>query len=237
MTGGKTGGEDPHASAPVSREGASIEGASAAAILLHGRGGSAEDILALARALEEPRLAYLAPQAADHSWYPESFLAPIECNEPWLSSALDVIRRLLDQLAQAGIPPARTLLLGFSQGGCLALEFAARNGTRYGGVAGLAGGLIGAPATPRDYPNSLEGSPVFLGCGDRDPYVPLDRLEETAEVMTRLRGQVTKRVYPGVGHVVNEDELEFLGRMASGLVGTAATAFDEPDSRVRKDVG
>ena len=237
MTGARTGGADPHADAPVSREGAPIEEASAAAILLHGRGGSAEDILALARALEEPRLVYLAPEAANNSWYPESFLAPIERNEPWLSSALGIIRRLLDRLSKAGIPLDRTLLLGFSQGGCLALEFAARNGTRYGGVVGLAGGLIGAPGISRDYPGSLEGTPVFLGCGDRDPYVPLERLEETAAVMIRLGAEVTKRVYHGMGHLVNEDELEFLGRMASGLVGTPATASDKPDSRVRKDVG
>lgn len=238
MKGGNTGGENPHAHASVSREGVPIEEASAAAILLHGRGGSAEDILALARALEEPRLVYLAPQAADHSWYPESFLAPIERNEPWLSSALGVIRRVLDQLAQARIPPDRTLLLGFSQGGCLALEFAARNGTRYGGIAGLAGGLIGAPGISRDYPGSLDGSPVFLGCGDRDSYVPLERLEETAEVMTRLGGEVTKRVYPGMGHFVNEDELEHVRRMASGLVGAPGRTFHRADSpSTRKEAG
>ncbi|MGH7572827.1 MAG: alpha/beta hydrolase [Gemmatimonadota bacterium] len=221
---------DPHARVPVSREGAPIEKASAAAILLHGRGGSAEDMLGLARALAAPELAFLAPQAADHTWYPESFLAAIERNEPWLSSALDVIRRLLDRLAEAGIPSDRTLLLGFSQGACLGLEFAARNATRYGGVAGLAGGLIGAPETPRDYPGSLEGTAVFLGCGDRDPYVPLERLEETAEVMARLGADVTRRVYPGMGHLVNEDELEHVRRMAAGLVGAPGTAFDRPDS-------
>lgn len=215
-------------------EGAPLEEAPGGAILLHGRGGSAEDILALARALEEPRLAYVAPQAAGHAWYPESFLAPVERNEPWLSSALGVVRRLLDTLARAGIPADRTLLLGFSQGGCLALEFAARNPARYGGVAGLAAGLIGAPGTPRDYGGSLQRTPVFLGCGDRDPFVPLERLEETAEVMTRLGADLTKRVYPGMGHIVNEDELGFVRQMAAGLVIDGAGA-NRPAAREPKE--
>lgn len=190
-------------------------------ILLHGRGGTAEDILGLARALEEPRLAYLAPQATGRTWYPESFLAPAERNEPWLSSALGVVRRLLETAAGAGVPAERALLIGFSQGGCLALEFAARNPARYGGVAGLAAGLIGAPGTSRDYRGSLAGTPVFLGCGDRDPFVPMDRFEETAEAMTRLGADLTKRSYPGMGHIVNEDELGHLRRMAASLLAPA----------------
>jgi predicted esterase len=210
-------GTDPHAHVPVFHEGPPLEEAAGAAILLHGRGGNAADILGLARALEEPRLACLAPQAADSAWYPRSFLEPIDLNEPWLSSALDVVRRLLDTLAGAGISPRRTLLLGFSQGACLALEFVARNASRYGGVGGLAGGLIGAPGTPRVYPGSLEGTPVFLGCGDRDPFVPLERLEETASVLAGLGADVTKRVYPGMGHIVNEDEMEHVRRMVSAL--------------------
>lgn len=215
---------DPHARVPVLREGPRLEDTTAAAILLHGRGGSAEDVLGLARTLGEPRLAYLAPQAADSAWYPQSFLAPIERNEPWLSSALDVVRRLLDMLADAGIPTERTLLLGFSQGACLALEFTARNTARYGGVAGLAGGLIGAPGTPRNYPGSLDGAPIFLGCGDRDPFVPLERFEETGEVLAGLGANVTKRVYPGMGHIVNEDELERVRGMASSLPASAPAA-------------
>ncbi|MGH7587803.1 MAG: alpha/beta hydrolase [Gemmatimonadota bacterium] len=212
-------GTDPHARVPVFREGRSLDETEAAAILLHGRGGSAEDLLSLARALKEPRLAYLAPQAAGGAWYPQSFLEPVERNEPWLSSALGVVRRLLDTLAGAGIPADRTILFGFSQGACLALEFAARNGARYSGVAGLAGGLIGAPGTPREYPGSLAGTPVFLGCGDRDPFVPMERFEETAEVLAGLGANVTKRVYEGMGHVVNEDELLYVRRMASAIVG------------------
>jgi predicted esterase len=212
-------GTDPHARVPVIRAGRSLDETAAAAILLHGRGGSAEDVLGLARALKEPRLAYLAPQAAGGAWYPQSFLEPVERNEPWLSSALSVVRRLLDTLAEAGILADRTLLLGFSQGACLALEFAARNAARYGGVAGLAGGLIGAPGTPREYLGSLAGTPVFLGCGDRDPFVPMERFEETAEVLEDLKADVTKRVYHGMGHLVNEDELLQVHGMASAIVG------------------
>lgn len=219
---------DPHAGIPVFREGRPPEEAPAAAVLLHGRGGSAGDILALARALDRPRLAYLAPQAAGNAWYPQSFLAPVERNEPWLSSALDVVRRLLDTLAEAGLPAGKTLLIGFSQGACLALEFVARNATRYGGVAGLAGGLIGAPGTPREYPGSLDGTPIFLGCGDQDPWVPPERFEETAEVLTRLGADVTRRLYPGMGHLVNEDELDHVRRMASGLLGRGSAA-GEPE--------
>ena len=152
----------------------------------------------------------------------------IERNEPWLSSALGVVRGLLDTLAGSGVPAERTLFLGFSQGACLALEFAARNAMRYGGVAGLAGGLIGAPGTPRDYPGSLQGTPVFLGCGDRDPFVPLDRLEETALVLAGLEADVTKRVYPGIGHLVNEDELDQVRRMASLLVGAGTRGETGP---------
>jgi predicted esterase len=216
---------NPHAGVAVFREGPPLEEAKAAAILLHGRGGSAGDILGLARALGETRLACLAPQAAGHAWYPESFLAPIERNEPWLSSALEVVGRLLAMLAEAGIPAERTFLLGFSQGACLALEFAARNGTRYGGVAGLAGGLIGAPGTSRDYPGSLGGAPVFLGCGDRDPFVPLERFEETAAVLAGLGANVTQRIYPGMGHVVNEEELEQVRRMTTTLLADGSSRW------------
>lgn len=220
---------DPHASVPVLREGPPPEEAPAAAILLHGRGGSAEDIMGLARALEQPRLAVLAPQAAGNAWYPQSFLAPVERNEPWLSSALDVVRRLLDILAEAGLPAGQTLLIGFSQGACLALEFVARNATRYGGVAGLAGGLIGAPGAPREYPGSLDGTSIFLGCGDQDPWVPQERFEETAEVLTRVGADVTRRLYPGMGHLVNEDELDHVRRMASGLLTAGGSPASEPE--------
>jgi predicted esterase len=177
-------------------------------ILVHGRGATAEDILGLAGELGRPDLAYVAPQATGFTWYPYSFLAPMERNEPGLSSGLALIGHLVDRLGEAGIPPERTVLLGFSQGACLSLEYAARNARRFAGVAGLSGGLVGPPGTPRDYPGSFDGTPVFLGCSDRDPHIPLERVKETTEVLTRMGAQVTERIYPAMGHTVNEDELE-----------------------------
>ncbi|MDP9120923.1 MAG: dienelactone hydrolase family protein [Acidobacteriota bacterium] len=185
--------------------------------MVHGRGATAESILELAAELGRPDLAYLAPQAAGRSWYPWSFLAPLEQNEPGLSSALAVLGALADHLEASGIDATRTVLLGFSQGACLALEFAARSPRRLGGIAGLSGGLIGPPQTPRDYPGTLAGTPVFLGCSDRDPHIPRARVDETAEVLLGMGGLVTERIYPGLGHTVNEDELEFVRGMLGQL--------------------
>ncbi|TMC88259.1 MAG: phospholipase, partial [Chloroflexi bacterium] len=141
----------------------------------------------------------------------------IASNEPGLSSGLAVIASLLEKLAEAGIPPERTILLGFSQGACLSLEFAARNARRYGGLAGLSGGLIGPDGTPRDYPGSLDGTPVFLGCSDVDPHVPKKRVELSAEVLQRLGGNVTTRLYPRMGHTVNRDEIRQVQDIMSAL--------------------
>lgn len=187
-------------------------------VLLHGRGASAEDILTLASELDQPGLAYLAPQAANGTWYPNRFLAPLASNEPWLSSALRAVADALTQIAAAGIPTERTMLLGFSQGACLALEFAARNARRYGGVAGLTGGLIGPDDAPRDYAGSLAGTPVFLGCSDIDFHVPKARVELTARVLERLGGSVTTRFYPKMGHTINQDEVGFVRGMMAALV-------------------
>ncbi len=197
----------PHQGQPVLFSGEPLKTARAAMILVHGRGASAEDILALAREFPAPAFAYLAPQAAGHEWYPYSFMAPLDSNEPGLSSALAVIASLLSQTAEAGIPAERTILLGFSQGACLLLEFAARNARRYGGVVGLSGGLIGPSGTPRDYPGSLENTPVFLGCSEKDPHIPKPRVELSAQVMQQLGGNVTMRLYPNLGHIVNRDEV------------------------------
>src|SRR3989441_9480839 len=186
-------------------------------VMVHGRGASAESILDLAVELHQPGLAYLAPQAAGDTWYPYSFLVPLARNEPGLSSGLAAIANVLAQVAQAGIPLERTMLLGFSQGACLALEFVARNARRYGGVAGLSGGLIGPDGTPRDYPGSLAGTPVFLGCSDVDPHVPKERVQQSAEVLQRLGGNVTARLYPSMGHTVNRDELRFVQTMMAVL--------------------
>jgi len=204
----------PHQGQPLLTAGAALEQAQAAMIMIHGRGASAEDILELAAELKQPGFVFLAPQASGHAWYPNSFLAPLASNEPDLSSALAVIAALLERLAGIGIPAERTMLLGFSQGACLMLEFVARNARRYGGVVGLSGGLIGPGGTPRDYAGSLAGTPVFLGCSDVDPHIPKERVEESAEVLRRLAGDVTARLYPHMDHTVNRDELRFvLGMM------------------------
>lgn len=208
---------DPHGGQPVLAAGRPPGEATGAVVMVHGRGGSAEDILTLAGELRRPDLAYLAPQAAGHTWYPYSFLAPFEQNEPGLTSGLGFLSRLLAQLEEEGIPAERTVLLGFSQGACLSLEFSARNARRYGGVIGFSGGLIGPPDSPRDYAGSLAGTPVFLGCSDRDPHIPKERVDETAEVLGGMGAEVTERIYPGMGHTVIDDELEHARRILAGL--------------------
>ncbi|HWQ12105.1 MAG TPA: hypothetical protein VNL77_04860 [Roseiflexaceae bacterium] len=199
---------DPHANQPLLQRGAPLDRARAALVLVHGRGASAADILGLADELPHPEFAYLAPQAAGGTWYPNRFIAPLTSNEPWLSSALRALAGVLAKVGAAGIPPERTVLLGFSQGACLTLEFAARNPRHYGGVVGLSGGLIGPDGTPRDYPGSLEGTPVLLGCSDVDFHIEVHRVHEAAAVLGRMGARVDKRIYPGMGHTINEDELE-----------------------------
>lgn len=222
---------DPHACQPVLTAGAPLAGAPAAVVMVHGRGASAEDILALAEELGHPEFAYLAPQAAGHTWYPNTFLAPLPSNEPFLTSALGVLGALIARIGAAGIPPERTVLIGFSQGACLASEFAARNARRYGGVVALSGGLIGPDGTPRDYPGSLAGTPVFLGCSDIDPHIPAARVTESAAVLRRLGGGVTDRLYPGMGHTVNRDEIAFVRGLLDALAGGDA------DGPARRPVG
>ncbi|HEV2582580.1 MAG TPA: GNAT family N-acetyltransferase [Ktedonobacteraceae bacterium] len=210
-------GVEPHQGQPLVLAGDPPESARAAMIMIHGRGASARDILTLVPDLQCPGFAYFAPQAAGNAWYPNSFLMPIASNEPGLSSGLAVISSLLNQLARLGIPAERTILLGFSQGACLMLEYVARNARRYGGVAGLSGGLIGPEGTPRNYPGSLADTPVFLGCSDADPHIPKQRVEHTAEILQRLGGNVTTRLYARMGHMVNEDELRFVQGMMAAI--------------------
>ena len=187
-------------------------------ILVHGRGGSAEDLLALADDLRLDDVLYLAPQAAGQSWYPYSFLTPMDKNEPGLTSGLNRIASLLEGLGRDGVPPARVGLLGFSQGACLSLEFAARHARRYAAVVGLSGGVIGPPGTPRNYPGSMEGTPLFLGCSDIDPHIPVERVHESAEVFRRLHAQVDARIYPGMGHVVHQDEIAAVRNLLSAAL-------------------
>jgi predicted esterase len=208
----------PHQGQPLLREGTRLDKAHAAVLMLHGRGSSAEDILSLMSELQVPGFAYVAPQAASRTWYPNSFLVPLVRNEPYLSSALEAVDSALEHLEAHAIPPEYVILLGFSQGGCLALEFAARNARRYGGIVGFSGGLIGDETAPRDYPGSFDGTPVFLGCSDSDPHVPRDRVEHTAGVLGAMGASVTTRIYPQMGHTIIEDELSAVREMMAALV-------------------
>jgi predicted esterase len=208
----------PHDAGRTVVAGAPLDSARAAAILLHGRGGSAHDMLGLAELLTRDGLAFLVPQATDHTWYPQRFLAPLEANEPWLSSALGVVASLIARAEKAGVDATRVMLLGFSQGGCLALETATRRARRYGAVVGLSGGLIGPPGHVRDDQGAFFGTPVFLGCSDVDLHIPLASVEETATVMTRMGAVVDKRIYRGMGHTVNDDEIEAVRALIGSLL-------------------
>jgi predicted esterase len=202
-----------HQNQPIHAAGAPLDRARAAAILLHGRGASAEDILSLAAELPQLDVAFLAPQAAGNTWYPNRFIAPAASNEPHLSSALATIDALMREVDAHGISSERVLLLGFSQGACLALEYAARRPRRYGGVAALSGALIENGDQPRAYSGSLAGTPVFLGCSDVDAHIPAQRVRRSDEVLRGLGAEVTARLYPGMSHTVNQDELAVVAGM------------------------
>jgi phospholipase/carboxylesterase len=207
-----------HQGQPVLTGGARLNQARAVMIMLHGRGATAGGILSLAAEFDAGDFAYLAPQAANNTWYPYRFLEPFDRNEPWLSSALQVIDDLLARVIASGIPAERSMLLGFSQGACLALEYAARHARRYGGIAGLSGALIGPAGVPRQYAGSLSGTPIFLGCGDVDLHIPLERVREATEVLRRLGGAVTERIYPGMDHTIQQDETDFVNGLMAELL-------------------
>jgi predicted esterase len=207
----------PHDGQPVLLAGEPLQTASAAMILVHGRGASAHDIMSsVAAPVAKPGFAFLAPEAAGHAWYPNRFMEPLESNEPWLSSALETVGRVLARVEER-LPATNIILLGFSQGGCLTLEFAARNARRYGGLVGLSAGLIGPDDTPRNYPGSFDGTPVFLGCSDVDPHIPVQRIRGSGEVLEMLGGRVTVRLYPGMAHTVNQDELNHVRALMAAL--------------------
>jgi predicted esterase len=208
--------DGPHQGHPLllAEAGEALEDALGAVVMIHGRGDSAAGILSLAPELAAPGIAFVAPQAEGSTWYPNRFTAPLERNEPYLGSALQAVG---DAVAAVGLPPERVMMLGFSQGACLGLEFAARNARRYGAVAGLSGGLIGPTVDESQYSGSLDGTPVLLGCSDVDPHIPLERVRESADLLERLGGVVDLRIYPRLGHTVNMDEIEAARTLVTSL--------------------
>jgi predicted esterase len=201
--------EGPHAGQPVLMAGKPLGASPVAVIMVHGRGAGPENILDLVPQFGRPDVTYLAPTAANRTWYPYSFMAAIERNEPDLSSALSVLRALVGQVEQAGIRRDHIVILGFSQGACLSTEFAIRHASRFGGVIAFSGGAIGPPGTEWTAEGSFDGTPMFFGCSDVDAHVPAARVRESAEVCTRMGAQVTTRIYPGMGHLVSDDEIEW----------------------------
>lgn len=207
----------PHDSEPVLSAGRPLGSGRAAMIMVHGRNAGPENILELARLIPHPDFSFLAPSAAGGTWYPLSFMAETSRNEPGLSSGLAVILELVRSIEARGVPRRRIILLGFSQGACLSGEFAVRNPSRFGGVVALSGGLIGPPGTVWNHPGSFEGTPVFLGCSDVDSHIPKGRVDESAAVFSAMGATVTERIYPGMGHQVNEDELEVVREMMEAV--------------------
>ena len=194
-----------------------------AIILLHGRGGSAEDILGLREEFGFPEASYLALEAPGHTWYPYSFLTPIERNEPWLTQSLAKVSETVDAALRQGIARENIVIAGFSQGACLASEFVARNAARYGGLIAFTGGLIGPPGTDFRYPGNLAGTPAFLGAGDPDPHVPWKRVQESADVLTKMGADVTLKRYAGMPHTISRQEIsEARALLAKALSGISA---------------
>jgi phospholipase/carboxylesterase len=194
-----------------------LEEASKVMVMVHGRGSSARDILSLSRYIKDDEFAFIAPQASEHTWYPYSFLQPMEQNEPYLSSALQSLAGIRARLqADYNFKSYQIYWLGFSQGACLALEFTARNPLTYGGIFGLSGGLIGPPGTPRLYDGEFEGTPVFLGCSDVDTHVPKERVIESEGVFKAMGAEVTMKLYSNFAHTINEDELKIVNELIEG---------------------
>ncbi len=211
---------DPHAGQPVLTRGVPLGEGRAVMIMLHGRGAGPANIIDLAGPLEHREFTYLAPGASGGTWYPFSFMDPIEQNEPGITSGLAAIDRLVQQVIGKGMPTERIMLLGFSQGACLASTYAVRHPARFGGVIVYSGGLIGPPGTRWDSTGSFEQTPVFLGCSDVDAHVPAARVHESAEVFRRMGADVTERIYPGMGHLVNQEELEFARGLMAGVAAS-----------------
>ena len=217
----------PHAGQPVLTTGTPLGQSPVAVIMIHGRGAGPENILELASALARPDVTYLAPAAASNTWYPYSFMSDIARNEPYLSSALSVLKALVSQVEAAGVRRDRIVIMGFSQGACLTTEFAIRNASRFGGFVAFSGGAIGPPGTTwategaesaDKGSGNFGGTPMFFGCSDVDPHIPEPRVRESADVCARMGADVTTRIYPNMGHLVNEDEIEWLRALLNSLV-------------------
>ena len=193
--------------------GKKIPGAKKVLIMLHGRGGTAEDILGFAAHLNVDEYALFAPEATGNSWYPLSFLALPEQNEPWLSSAINLIKELVDDIMAQGIPADKIYFTGFSQGACLSLEFVARHATKYGGVAAFTGGLIGNKIYQENYSGDFKGTPVFIGSSDPDMHVPVERIHATTQILQNMHANVTEKIYKNMGHTINEDEIKHANRL------------------------
>lgn len=214
-----TGSIPPHGGQQVARAGVPLIGARAAVIMIHGRGAGPANILDLVPRIGHPGVAYLAPAASGGTWYPKSFMAPTEENEPGISSGIAVLHTLIEEVVTAGVPTDRLMLLGFSQGACLTSTAAQRRPDRYGGVMVFSGGLIGSPGTTWDEQGGFQGTPVFFGCSDADAHVPEARVRESAAVFDRMGAAVTTRIYPGMGHLVNDDEASVARDLLSRLAG------------------
>lgn len=182
-------------------------------ILLHGRGATAGDILGLESHLPLEKFALIAPQATNNTWYPNSFLAPIHENEPWLSSALEMLSNIMSDLRAQDFDSKDIYLLGFSQGACLCLEYAARNARRYGGITAFTGGLIGESLDPENYTGDFEGTPIFIGTGDPDAHVPVGRVKRTGEILNNMNADVSIKIYENRPHSISENELELAGNL------------------------
>ncbi len=186
-------------------------------IMLHGRGGSAEDILSFSSHLDVKEFTLIAPQATNSAWYPYSFMAPAAQNEPWLSSALGLIKEITDDLYIKGLPSENIFFTGFSQGACLTLEFVTRNARKYGGVAAFTGGLIGDKIYPENYKGDFQGTPVFIGTSDPDPHVPVTRVNATSNILKGMNAVVIEKIYTNMGHTINSDEIEQANKLIFGM--------------------
>ena len=192
----------------ISTAGSEINDRSGVLVMIHGRGGSAEDIISISTYLEVKDFAILAPEATNNSWYPYSFMAPVSKNEPWLSSALDLIKSIVDDIYKKGISSENIYFLGFSQGACLTLEFVTRNAERYGGVVAFTGGLIGDRINNDNYKGDFLRTPIFIGTSDPDPHVPVERVHETTGILKSMNADVITKIYNGMGHTVSQEELD-----------------------------